>query len=61
MEGKCLSYSKRTPYHLHIDTLKANFNILQGESAAEVIRKVRKGIKKVKADEESTLPYFLEL
>lgn len=61
VEGKCLSYSKRTPYHLHIDTLKANFNILQGESAAEVIRKVRKGIKKVKADEESTLPYFLEL
>ena len=61
LEGKCLSYSKSTPYHLHIDILKANFNILQRDSDSEVVRKVKEGIKKVHADEDSTLPYFLEL
>ena len=61
LEGKCLSYSKNTPYHLFIDVLKANFDILQRDSDVEVIEKVRKGIEKVKADEDTTLPYFLEL
>ncbi len=61
LEGKCLSYSKSTPYHLHIDMLKANFDIRDRDSDAEIIRKVKKGIKTVAADESSTLPYFLEL
>jgi predicted ATPase/class 3 adenylate cyclase len=61
LEGKCLSYSKGVPYHLHIDTLKANFDIREGDSDSEIREKVKKGIKIVRADEDSTLPYFLEL
>ncbi len=61
LEGKCLSYSKGVPYHLYIDVLKANFDIREGDSDSEIREKVKKGIKIVRADEDSTLPYFLEL
>ena len=61
LEGKCLSYSKGEPYHLLIDTLKANFDIRERDRDSEIREKVEKGIKTVRADEDSTLPYFLEL
>ena len=61
LEGKCLSYSKNIPYHLHIDILKANFDIREGDSASKIRKKVKRGIKIVNADEDLTLPYFLEL
>jgi tetratricopeptide (TPR) repeat protein len=61
LEGKCLSYSKGVPYHLYIDVLKANFDIREGDSDSEIREKVKKGIKIVRADEDLTLPYFLEL
>ncbi|UCE55007.1 MAG: AAA family ATPase, partial [Desulfobacterales bacterium] len=61
LEGKCLSYSKGVPYHLLIDTLKANFDITEREGDSEIREKVKKGIKIVRADEDSILPYFLEL
>jgi len=31
LEGKCLSYSRSVAYHLHIDILKANFDIREGD------------------------------
>jgi tetratricopeptide (TPR) repeat protein len=61
LEGKCLSYSKGVPYHLHIDALQANFDIREGDSDSKIREKVKKGIKTVGADEDSNLPYFLEL
>jgi tetratricopeptide (TPR) repeat protein len=61
IEGKCLSYSKGVPYHLHIDTLKANFDIREGDEDSEIRKKVKKGLKILGADEASMLPYFLEL
>jgi len=61
LEGKCLSYSRGVPYHLHIDTLKANFDIKEEDRHSEIREKVKKGIQIVAADEHSTLPYFLEL
>jgi len=61
LEGKCLSYSKGAPYHLHIDTLKANFDIIEGDSDSEIREKVKKGIKIERADKNLALPYFLEL
>jgi predicted ATPase/class 3 adenylate cyclase len=61
LEGKCLSYSKSVPYHLNIDILKANFDIGEEDSDSEIREKVKKGIHIVGADENSTLPYFLEL
>jgi class 3 adenylate cyclase/tetratricopeptide (TPR) repeat protein len=61
LEGKCLSYSKGVPYHLHIDTLKANFDIREGDGDSEIREKVKRGLSILGIDEASTLPYFLEL
>jgi class 3 adenylate cyclase len=59
LEGKCLSYSKGVPYHLQIDTLKANFDIREGDSDSKIREKVKTGLKIVRADEDSTLPCLL--
>jgi class 3 adenylate cyclase/tetratricopeptide (TPR) repeat protein len=61
LEAKCLSYSKGVPYHLHIDTLKANFDIREEDRDWEIREKVKRGIRIVRADGDSTLPYLLEL
>jgi len=61
IEGKCLSYSKGVPYHLHIDTLKANFDIREGDGDSVIREKVKRGLNILGADETSTLPYLLEL
>jgi predicted ATPase len=61
LEGKCLSYSRGVAYHLHIDVLKANFDISGGDGDSEIRGKVGRGLKILGLDEASTLPYFLEL
>jgi class 3 adenylate cyclase/tetratricopeptide (TPR) repeat protein len=61
LEGRCLSYSKGVQYHLHTDILKAKFDIREGYSDSEIRRKLLKGLKILKADEASILPYILEL
>jgi class 3 adenylate cyclase len=61
LEGRCLSYSRGVPFYPIIDTLKANFDIREDDRDLEIREKVKKGIKIVKADEKSTLPYLLEL
>jgi class 3 adenylate cyclase/tetratricopeptide (TPR) repeat protein len=61
LEGKCLSYSRGVAHHLHIDSLKANFDISEGDGNSEIREKVKRGLKIIGADEASTLPYLLEL
>jgi len=61
LEGKCLSYSRGAAHHLHTDTLKANFDISEGDGDSEIREKVKRGLKIIGADEASTLPYLLEL
>ncbi|MFQ5917452.1 MAG: adenylate/guanylate cyclase domain-containing protein, partial [Candidatus Binatia bacterium] len=61
LEGKCLSYSAGVAYHPVIDILKANFDVLEGDGDAEIREKVKRGLKTLRLDETSTLPYFLEL
>jgi class 3 adenylate cyclase/tetratricopeptide (TPR) repeat protein len=61
LEGRCLSYSRGVAYHPVIDILKANFNILEGDGDSEIREKVKRGLKILMADEDSTLPYLLEL
>jgi predicted ATPase len=61
LEGKCLSYSRSVAHHLHIDTLKANFDISEGDGDSQIREKVGRGLKILRVDEASTLPYFLEL
>ncbi len=61
LEGKCLSYSRGLAYHLHIDVLKANFDIREGDGDPQIREKVKRGLKILNADEASTLPYLLDL
>jgi len=61
LEGRCLSYGRGVPYHPHIDILKSNFDIQEGDGDSAIREKVQKGLKILKIDEASTLPYFLEL
>jgi class 3 adenylate cyclase/tetratricopeptide (TPR) repeat protein len=61
LEGKCLSYSRGVAYHPVTDILKANFDILEGDGDAEIKNRVKIGLKVLGIDENSTLPYFLEL
>ena len=60
LEGKCLSYSRGVAYHLHIDILKANFEIRDSDRDFEIREKVKKGLKMLSVEEGSTLPYLLE-
>jgi class 3 adenylate cyclase/tetratricopeptide (TPR) repeat protein len=61
LEGKCLSYSRGVAYDLHIDVLKSNFDIREGERDSKIREKVKRGLKILRVDEASTLPYLLEL
>jgi class 3 adenylate cyclase/tetratricopeptide (TPR) repeat protein len=61
LEGRCLSYSRGVAFYPIIDILKANFDIRESDRDPEIKDKVKRGINIVKADEESTLPYLLEL
>jgi predicted ATPase/class 3 adenylate cyclase len=61
LEGRCLSYSRGVAYHPVIDGLKSNFDIRDKDGDLEIREKVTNGLKILKADEASTLPYLLEL
>ncbi|MBI4763916.1 MAG: AAA family ATPase [Deltaproteobacteria bacterium] len=61
LEGKCLSYSRGVAYQPVIDLLKGNFDIREKDGDLDIREKVRQGLKVLRMDETSTLPYFLEL
>jgi class 3 adenylate cyclase/tetratricopeptide (TPR) repeat protein len=61
LEGKCLSFSRGTAYHPIIDILKSNFDVRESDADSGIIEKVKKGLKTLDVDEESTRPYILEL
>jgi predicted ATPase/class 3 adenylate cyclase len=61
LEGRCLSYSRSVAFFPIIDILRANFDITEKDRDDEIREKVKKGIKIVKAEETSILPYLLEL
>jgi class 3 adenylate cyclase/tetratricopeptide (TPR) repeat protein len=61
LEGRCLSYSRTVAYQLYIDLLKANFDIREGDEDSEIKKKVKIGLRTLRADEASILPYILEL
>jgi len=61
LEGKCLSYSRGVAYHPVIDILKSTFEIQESDGDFEIREKVAGGLKLMRADEPSTLPYLLEL
>jgi len=61
LEGKCLSYSSGIAYHPVVDLLKANFDIQEAEGDLEIRDKVKRGTTGLGLEENSTLPYLLDL
>lgn len=61
LEGRCLSYSRNKAYHPIADLLKSNFDIQDTDTDRAIRGKVAEGLKALKVDEASTLPYLLEL
>lgn len=61
LEGRCLSYSRNSAYHPIVDFLKANFEIQDSDTDHEIKEKVTTGLKTIKVDVDSALPYLLEL
>ena len=61
LEGKCLSYGRGMAYCPIIDILKSNFDIQENDEDLGIREKVKKGLGVLRADEASTVPYFLEL
>ena len=61
LEGKCLSYSRGVTYHPIIDILKSTFDVKEDDKDFEIQDKVKRNLKVLEVDEESTLPYLLEL
>ena len=61
LEGKCLSYSRNVAYHPIVDVLRANFDIQDKDSDPAILKKVSTWMKAINVDEDSTLPYLLEL
>ena len=61
LEGKCLSYARNVAYHPIIDILKANFRIDDGDEDSVIREKVLSSLHAIRIDEESTLPYLLDL
>jgi class 3 adenylate cyclase/tetratricopeptide (TPR) repeat protein len=61
LESRCLSYSRGVAYHPVIDILKASFDILESDGIFEIREKVKRGLKVLRVDEFSVLPYVLEL
>ena len=60
LEGRCLSYSRGIAYHPVVDILKASFDIRDDDGDIEIRDKVKKGMKILRIDEASNLPYLLE-
>ena len=61
IEGKCLSYSSRVPYHLIIDILKSIFNVSEEDSDNEKIIKIKNQLGFLPPGLTSALPHLLEL
>ena len=61
IEGKCLSYSSRVPYHLIIDILKSVFNISEEDRDDAKTKKIEKLLGLLSISQTSTLHYLLEL
>ena len=61
LEGKCLSYSRGVSYHPIIDVLKSTFDIREDDGDSLIRKKVERQLELLGTDEDSTLPYLLEL
>ena len=60
-EGKCLSYSRGVAYYPIIDSVKSNFDIVEGDGDNQIRTKLKRGLDILGTDKALMLPYLLEL
>ncbi len=61
LEGKCLSYGRGASYHPIADILKGAFEIQERDGEAKIRERIQDGLKFMKMDPSSTMPYVLEI
>jgi class 3 adenylate cyclase len=61
LEGRCLSYGSRIPYHPIIDLIRNNCSLTETESLESLIEKVYVALQEVGMDVEASAPYLLQL
>ncbi len=61
LEGRCLSYGSRIPYHPILDVVRQNCGITERDTATTVLDKVRFALHEVGMDAVATAPYLLHM
>jgi tetratricopeptide (TPR) repeat protein len=61
LEGRCLSYGSRIPYHPILDVVRQNCGITERDTAATVLDKVRFALHEVGMDAAAAAPYLLHM
>ncbi|HEY6320130.1 MAG TPA: adenylate/guanylate cyclase domain-containing protein, partial [Thermoanaerobaculia bacterium] len=59
--GRCMSFGSRVPYLPLSHLLRDAWSIADGDDAATVTAKTRRGLQAIDGDPESALPYILDL
>lgn len=60
-ESRCLSYNRGEGYYPITEILKSTFDIHEGDDDFKIREKVGSGLKLLDIDDESIIPYLLEL
>ena len=60
-DGHCLSYGSAVPYLPIVAILRRSVRIVEGESPASIVRKVRAGLEELEMDPEEWAPYLHDL
>lgn len=58
INGQCISYGKRIPYHPIVDLIKDAFAVKEGDSEAEIIQKVNEATRSWDTASRRTVPYL---
>ena len=61
LEGNCHPFGKEMPYYPLTEILRSNFHIETADKEPQIREKVRSGLRALRVDEGSCLPYLLEL
>ncbi|MFC1895878.1 adenylate/guanylate cyclase domain-containing protein, partial [Thermodesulfobacteriota bacterium] len=61
LEGRCLSYTQGAAYHPFKELVESNFGVKAQDSDLDISDKLKEGLRVLKVDEDSTLPYLMDL
>jgi len=61
IEGRCVSYGTAIPYLLMIDLLRSNCSILETDTPASIVEKVRSGLERAGMPPDQDSPVLLHL